>query len=385
MSVRRCIEVGMNAGACLVTFAALSACGAKTAPVEPTSPNSFYSVAMPEAVRSVIAVSDYSQGRPTTTTWTEIDTRDGSYRSTAADGSDDEAFDATSRTVSERINSGGQWSLNIQTNAPFGPPDQGTREGDALEQYVQSQVADHNPDVKAATILGRSAQELSFAVTSSTLPFDHADVVIDAQTGLMLNIQATKGGQPYESWQVTTFEVNPDLSKVKFDISPSSKDDVNRTDDGFVDTQANLVESEVGYAPLLPAALPHGFAVSRIITHAVPSNPVGLADSVQNAGVVQALLKGTGWQKMYVTIRPGAPHVLKQSDPLSQMDGELAGATQAFEAGGGAMAGAEGQVVVSPAESPHVWMMDDSLTVTVSGPFSSDALAAAANSLAPAG
>ena len=231
-------------------------------------------------------------------------------------------------------------------------------------------------------MLNRSAFRLVFPVDIAQGGYDQADVTIDAETGAVLVLSTSLAGQPFMRWETKAISLSPDLRDFSFVIPSESGDDVSRVDEGFVDTQLSLVESKVGYRPLVPKTLPEGYSLSQIVTKRAKGEPTGAnGANPESENVVSALYKGSGWSRLFVTTRSTAGPSGRWSDPIAIADGEYAATSKTVTVESGALAKSTAQVAVAPTGTPHMWAASEAVVATVSGPFSSEVLESIFNSL----
>jgi len=137
----------------------------------------------------------------------------------------------------------------------------------------------------------------------------------------------------------------------------------------------------VGYAPVLPGAVPAGFVLTEVAVAAMgqPTGKEGMNPAA--AGVVSALYK-RGFDRLVISTRLVGPDPTLWSDPLASGEGFI-DTPERVLLKAGAFAGSTAELLVDARAVPHLWAMNDTLVVTVSGDLTRDELLAAAESLAP--
>ena len=93
--------------------------------------------------------------------------------------------------------------------------------------------------------------------------------------------------------------------------------------------------------------------------------------------------RATGTARRCSTTLPGSDPTACWADPLASGEG-FVDRPERFAVTGGALTGAQAELVVSPRGVPHVWTIDNRLVVTVAGDASAEELRRIANSFAVA-
>ncbi len=152
-----------------------------------------------------------------------------------------------------------------------------------------------------------------------------------------------------------------------------------RTDAGFRRVPLDRVAGVVGYAPLVPRAMPEGYRLAEVAV-ARRGGPTGVEGGNPIAAGVVSLAYRRGFDRVIVTTRKVGPDPSRWSDPLASGEG-LPDAPTPVTIAGGALDGTRAQLVTGPRATPHVWAIDEGLVVTVSGDLDADGLRAVAGSL----
>ena len=93
--------------------------------------------------------------------------------------------------------------------------------------------------------------------------------------------------------------------------------------------------------------------------------------------------RATGTARRCSTTLPGSGSTACWADPLASGEG-FVDQPDRFTVGGGALAGAQAELVLSPRGVPHVWTIDNRLVVTVAGDASAEELRRLAESFTAA-
>jgi hypothetical protein len=137
----------------------------------------------------------------------------------------------------------------------------------------------------------------------------------------------------------------------------------------------------VGYEPLLPRLVPTGFALTEVAVAAQgqPTGKEGMNPAA--SGVVSALYK-RGFDRLVISTRLVGPDAGLWSDPLASGEGFI-DVPETVLLRRGAFAGSTAELLLDARAVPHLWAMDGTLVLTVSGDLTRDELLAVAESLAP--
>ena len=343
-------------------------------------------------------------GGRTTLRWSFVTTAAGDERITGIGRRDDVAYSAPRRE--QRVLSDGPPSAQVISNLPPGPPDQAARPS-VLRRNVASVVraflstTDDVP-VTEITEQGRPAWRLSTAVTPNKLAGpggsgDRLEVVVDRQTGFPLRITETLAGRFLTEVRLSNLVVDGPVDPASFMLDLPAGVTPFRQDVGFRSVTLPQVQAAVGYRPVLPApaSLPAGYELAEV-TVATQAQPTGSEGANPQSRNVVSVAYRRGFDRIVVTTRstgtarrcsttlPGSGSIACWADPLASGEG-FVDQPERFTVAGGALAGAQAEVVVSPRGVPHVWTIDSRLVVTVAGDASAEELRRLAESFAPAG
>lgn len=343
-------------------------------------------------------------GGRTTLRWTFAATAAGDERITGIGRQDEVAYSAAGHE--QRAISGGRPGAVVISNLPPGPPDQAARRS-VLRRNVASVVRaflDTTGDVPVieTTEQGRPAWQLAAPVTPNKLAGpgasgDQLEVVVDRETGFPLRVTETLAGRFLDEVRLTKLVVDGPVDPALFLLDVPKGVQPLRSDAGFRAVALGDVEAAVGYRPLLPApaSLPAGYRLAEITVAPQAQATGSEGANPQSRNVVSVAYRrgfdrivvttrATGTASRCSTTRPGSGTTACWSDPVATGEGEL-DQPERFSVGGGALAGAQAEVVVSPRGVPHVWTIDPRVVVTVSGDATAEELHRMAQSFAPAG
>lgn len=205
---------------------------------------------------------------------------------------------------------------------------------------------------------------------------DHFQVTVDQQTGFPVRVLASRDGRTLYESRIEDLTVNSPIPEHAFSLKFPPGKQVSQTDFGFRPVTLDNAGRIVGYAPLVPASIPHGYRLSEVMVSLKPSR-TGTNPPV---GDIVSLSYRRGLDQFIVTTRPVGPHPRAWHDPLSTGERH----TQRPERvtfSSGALAGRPGHQVIGLFAAPHVWALTDKLVVTVSGDLTQPELMQVAGSL----
>jgi hypothetical protein len=266
-----------------------------------------------------------------------------------------------------------------------GPPDPGPPAWVLPEQYgafVRAAVGDAPATVHMVEYQSRPAWRLDVETPPNTLApslsGDHLQLTVDRASGLPLQVVETKAGAVLRELRIENLAVGPRLPRSTFRLAFPKGAEVMPMDDGFRRVSLDAVSSVVGYAPLVPSWLPPGYRLAAVAV-ARHAAAVGSSGSLPSDMVV-SLSYRRGIDQLLVTtrLRGDAGWV----DPLASPEG-FHDTPRAVRMSTGALAGIDGQLVLSPTTQPHLWALTDSLVVTVGGDAGAEELTRIAGSLQP--
>ena len=309
----------------------------------------------------------------------------GDFRLTGLDHPGVVAYDA-SRNVERSLNTSASMPGSAElfaselTGLAPGAPDPGPSSAlldRSLGSVVRALAAGQGGRVRRVTYEGRPAWLLDTAVrTSADLFPDHLKVTVDRQTGFPLRVLASRDGRTVYETRIEDFKVNPPMPAHAFSLEFPPGREVSRTDFGFRGVALDDVKRMAGYSPLVPAFLPEGYRLSKVMVSLKPS-PTGTNPPV---GDIVSMSYRRGLDQFIVTARPVGPDPKAWRDPLGTGQGHARG-QERVTFSSGALAGREGHLVTGPFTAPHVWALTGELVVTVSGDLTRSELLQVAGSL----
>ncbi len=344
-------------------------------------------------------------GGRTTRRWSFLTTAAGDERVTGIGRRDDVSYSAArreQRVVSDDGGLGGE----VVTNLPPGPPDFAARPS-VLRRDIASVVRAFlatTAEVAVDEVVeqDRPAWRLVAPVEPNKLAGpggsgDQLEVVVDRESGFPLRITETLAGRFLHEVRLSNLVVNGPVEQGSFVLDLPAGAQVFRQDAGFRGVTLGQLASTVGYAPVLPApaSLPPGYELAEV-TVAARAQPTGTEGANPPSRNVVSVAYRRGFDRIVVTTRvtgtarrcsttvPGSGATACWADPLASGEG-FVDQPQRFSVAGGALAGAQAELVISPRGVPHVWTIDDRLVVTVAGDADAEELRRMAESFAPAG
>jgi hypothetical protein len=267
-----------------------------------------------------------------------------------------------------------------------GAPDQGPPTWllpDELGAYVRALLAAGDARVHEIAYGGRPAWRVGVAIPPHAvvpaLSGDRLDVTVDRETGIPVHVVESKSGAVLHELRIRQLSV--DGAPPDFHPSFPPGAEVMQSDDGFRRVALSDVAGAVGYAPLVPTRVPDGFRLAEVAV-AADAAPTGAGGGNPPSRSVVSLAYRRGLDRIVVTTR--RPGDGRWTDPL-RSDAGFADHPEPVALDAGALAGALGQVVLSPHGIPHLWAQTDGLVVTVAGDLSRAELVAVAGALRTAG
>jgi hypothetical protein len=265
-----------------------------------------------------------------------------------------------------------------------GSPDQGPPTWVLPEEYgayVRAALDDTPSSVRATTYAGRPAWRLEVDVTPNAivpgLSGDRLAITVDRETGMPVSIAESKRGITLRNLRIEQLAVNRALDAGTFRLAFPAGSDVSQSDDGFRRVPLAALSAAVPYRPLVPTWLPAGYRLSEVAV-ADRAAPTGKEGGNPPSVDVVSLSYRRGLDQVIVTTR--LRHGGAWSDPLASPEG-YTDAPEQLDLAGGALAGADVRVVVSPHTTPHLWALTDELVVTVGGDLDRSELTRVAASL----
>lgn len=341
--------------------------------------------------------SPTDDGGRTTMSSSFVTTAAGDERITGLGSTDDAAFSSVTRTYRQITSTGGGVQGQEITNVAAGPPDAFRRS--VLRREVASVVRAFLTDSSDVPVTdtveeGRDAWRLVTPVVVNKLAGpggsgDQLEVVVDRQTGFPLRVTETLQGRFLQEIRLSNLVVDKPVDPSTFELAFPPGVRVFHQDVGFQRVTLDQAAAIVGYRPVLPTDLPAGFELTEVTAAAQGGQTGSEGMNPPAAGVVSVAYR-RGFDQIVVSTRktgdasPCGPRsaVSCWGDPMSSGEGET-DVPEPFLVGGGALAGAQAELVVSARGTPHVWTVDDRLVVTVSGDATGDELRRLAESFAP--
>ena len=284
-----------------------------------------------------------------------------------------DAATGTARSAQHSASLGGSTLFYAERDGVArGPPDLGPPTWllpDRLSAYVRAALAAGDPGVRELTYEGRPAWQLDVATVPNQiapeLSGDALQITVDRTTGMPVRVLERKDGKLLHELRIEQLAANTTLPADTFRFAFPAGAEVMRSDDGFRQVPLAEVESITGYAPLVPASIPGGYALAQVAVARESADPA--------SRMVVSLSYRRGIDQFLVTTRLRGDGTW--ADPLASPAGFVdhpepvtAGALQ-------------GDLVVSPHATPHFWALTDKLVVTVGGDLSRAELLQVAGSL----
>jgi hypothetical protein len=217
-------------------------------------------------------------------------------------------------------------------------------------------------------------------------------ITIDKATGLPVRSQQVAGDKVHADWALVDLQVDVRVPEDTFtldfpsglfrDEPVSSSTTITRVDNGFRPVTLDQVESAIGRAALVPTHVPSGYELAQI---AVKQRGASPGDDA--FGTTLALRYGRGFDSLAVKTQMMNPVVASRRSFITRdpfIDDNWPGSTDSrtpIELTSGALAGAEGFVVVGPLTTPHLWAVKDGMLLMVGGDASVEQLVAVADSI----
>jgi hypothetical protein len=315
-------------------------------------------------------------------------TASGDLRLTALDGSSDTAYDAATgveRSVQPSASLGEGRFLSERTGLAPGPPDPAPsdrgvdrRLGAAVRALLDA------PDAAVAEVeyAGRPAWRVTLPTRPNLIwpDADAFDVTVDRETGFPVRVVARLDGRVRSELRLEDLTLDGAVSTAAtFDMTVPAGAEVARSDAGFRRVPLDRVAATVGYAPLVPRAMPEGFRLAEVAV-ARRGGPTGTEGGNPPASGVVSLAYRRGFDRVIVTTRRAGTDPSRWSDPLASGEG-LPDRPIPVTIAGGVLDGTRALLVTGPRATPHIWAIARGLVVTVSGDLDAAGLRAVAGSL----
>jgi hypothetical protein len=328
--------------------------------------------------------------------WRFALTAEGDFRLAGLTLEEEFAYDA-SRGVERSIST----SASIEgDDTPFyavrrglapGPPDPSPSSSILQRGYgavVRAFLAVADPRVAEITYQGRPAWRLESPVSPNLVVLgfaptaDRIVVTVDQTSGIPVRILETFQGQFVREFRMEELAVDRDVPRETFTLEFPEGAEVMRSDEGYRRVPLADAEEIVGYAPLVPNAVPDGYELAEVAVATKTGLPTGVEGGNPASTRVVSLSYRRGLDQLIVTTRlrrvPGFPD--RWDDPLATGEG-FVDEPEPIRLSGGALAGIRGELLIVPRNVPHLWALTDELVVTVGGDLSRAELLQAAESL----
>ncbi len=349
-------------------------------------------LARAEAIKGTLVVGYYDEatGQLDEMRWNVVTTARGDFRMTGVSRSEDIAYDASSGV--QRVLAGGDDGdspvASEMTGLAPGWPDPGPADWvlfRGMGAVVRAMLAAEAPSVSEATFDGRPAWVMSAEVQPnrlSTVSGDHIEITVDQQTGFPVEVSESKEGRLLQALRLEGVQIDPALTGDEFVLAFPEGVEVERNDQGFRRVPLEQVAEVVGYQPLVPAEVPEGYKLAEIAVAEV-GGPTGKEGMNPSAEGVVSLAYRRGFDRLIISTRVVGDDPSLWSDPLASGEGFI-DTPETVTLTSGAFAGSTAEVLIDPRAVPHLWAMNDSLVLTVSGDLSRSELLSVAESLATA-
>ena len=297
----------------------------------------------------------------------------GALRLKALGGPDDAVYDPL-RGIERALGrsaalAGGPVFASERTGIAPGPPDGGPSDlflqrqlGSALRALLVSGKA---PRTRKTTYRGRPVWRVDLSVRPSRVyaDYDRLELTIDRQTGFPLLVRSTLRGAFRSELRVEDLRVDEALPSNVFTLRFRRGREVLRSDDGFRRVSLGEAAARVGYAPLVPDTLPHGYRAAEIAA-ARRSRAAQTVTNPPSRGVV-SLSYRRGFDQLVVTTRLRGSSTAHWNDPFAATG--LPTRAESVRIDAGVLKGATAEVVIDARSIPHLWATTDKLVVTISG------------------
>jgi hypothetical protein len=344
---------------------------------------------VPAAPAEFSATYTFTEGTQDTI-WSFSLARDGSYRWTAEDGSEDSALDM-SNGVGRSVfvygpnSTSPNWSVN--TNVP---PGWGATPGPLHDMgaYVVSLARAGDPRITTSTVAGRAAWHFDGPTVQdrnggNDAP-DHRVADVDQAGGVLLTLTESSNGRIVRRLTATEVTVSDQIDRARYRLEPPAGARKSEFSSGFAARSLDQAAAEVPYDLLVPGFVPDGFTLDwspgAVTVNRDVATPTGVEGSNAPTKPVTAMTWRLGAQKFTVELRP-SNNLPDWGDPFGA-EGMVADAQPVRIELPGRPA-LEGTVVVDGPLIPHLWGISGDVVVTVSGDLSRDELQQVAASLRP--
>ncbi|MDQ1518463.1 MAG: hypothetical protein QOE80_4293, partial [Actinomycetota bacterium] len=337
-------------------------------------------------------------GAPACRVWRLTLARDGSFRWTSTDGTDDAAYDAgTGRQV--EVASGGPGASKdhpnafVSTGVPAGGPDMRVTKPAPLGpigDFVVALARAGDSRITTTSYAGRPAWHYDGPTVKDRLGGDrapdHAVADVDQATGVLLQLtrsstyeqQHPGGGFGTTHFSASGITTSDQADRSGYQLNPPAGAKTTTFSIGFVPkTLDEAAASGLPYDLLVPRLVPGGFEPQSVSVDKDVASSSGPEGMNPPATSVVAMTWRNGAQEFTVTLRPKGAD--QWDDPLGA-EGLMLDAQPVRLALEGRPE-LEGTVAVDAPIRPHLWGITGDVVVTVSGDLPRAELEAVAGSL----
>lgn len=320
--------------------------------------------------------------------------RDGSFRWTAADGSNDAAYDASTGRAVELVSAGPTASPSrpnafVTTDVPAGRSEQGIFHPDPLDpmgSFVISLARAGDPRITTSTVAGRAAWHYDGPTLQDRNGGEgapnHAVADVDQASGVLLRLQRRVDDKVVTEFSAGDVMTSDRIDRSRYQLEVPAGAKKQQYSRGFVPGSLDQAAAQAPYDLLVPEHVPDGFtlgwAPGSVSVNREVASPSGPEGANPPSKPVTSMTWRLGAQELTITLRPtdGAP---EWNDPLGA-EGMVPDAQPVrIELPG--RPPLEGTVVVDGPLTPHLWGITGDLVVEISGDLSRDELQRVAASL----
>lgn len=316
--------------------------------------------------------------------------RDGSFRWTATDGSEDFALDMGSG-IGRFVNIYGPntKSPNTAVNTNL-PPNWGAELGplDSMGAFVISLARAGDPRITTTTVAGRAAWHYDGPTVQdrnggADAP-DHAVADVDQASGVLLQLTRSSNGRVVHRLTATEVTTSDQIDRARYRLEPPAGSRKSEFSSGFAVRTLDQAAAELPYDLLVPSYVPAGFTLDwspgAVAVNREVETPTGAEGSNPPTKPVTSLTWRLGAQVFTIDLRPTGG-LSEWSDPFGA-EGMVGDAQPVrYELAG--RPALEGTVVVDAPVTPHLWGTTGDVVVTISGDLSRAELERVAGSLRP--
>jgi outer membrane lipoprotein-sorting protein len=326
------------------------------------------------------------------TRWSFVSTAEGDFRLTGLTRAEDLSYDhraGAQRTVN-RGEGGEPVFASEMTGMATGLPDPAPADyvlERQLGAVVRALAGSTEASVEEAIYEGRAVWTLSTDVKVNLLvdtSADHMEVTVDQETGFPVRILETRDGEFVQELHLEGLEIDPELTETIFHLEFPEGAEVIHTEGGFrrIDPAELATEGAavVGYTPVLPSQVPEGFALTEVAVAEMGQASGKEGMNPPAPGVVSAMYRW-GFDRLVVSTRLVGSDASLWSDPMASGEGYI-DTPERVVLTAGPFATKTAEVLIDARSVPHLWVMNDTLLLTVSGDLTREELIAVAESLA---